>query len=132
VLADGRVLVVGVKVEMMEPTPTAEIFDPRTGAWTAAHSLATGRWGHTAVRLHDGRVLVAGGTTVVCDKGCSRSTVATLEIYDPASDTWSPAGALASAADHPAMAVMADGRVIIAGGHAEAQRCRAQSTIWSP
>jgi N-acetylneuraminic acid mutarotase len=132
-LADGRVLVVGGDLGIMDPTADVEIFDPSSATWTAAKPLATGRWGHAAVLLHDGRVLVAGGTTVVCENtGCTRKTVATLEVWDPARDTWSPAGELAVAADRPAMAVMADGRVVIAGGHAEVYQCLAATAIWSP
>ena len=51
-LSDGTVLVIG---------GTAELYNRASGTFTAATSLLQSRSGHTATRLLDGRVLVAGG-----------------------------------------------------------------------
>jgi hypothetical protein len=59
-----------------------------TNTWSAAGSLTTARLYHTAL-LPSGKVLVAGGY----DAGSLAST----ELYDPASNTWSAAGSLATA-----------------------------------
>src|SRR5690349_4204630 len=68
------------------------------------------RRGHTATRLADGRVLIAGGEN-------SSGTLNETEIYDPASGIFSAAANMATArADHSAT-LLADGRVLIAGGH---------------
>jgi N-acetylneuraminic acid mutarotase len=121
-LLDGRVLVVGGNP--YEPlagcdTPscsaeqaTAELFDPKTGRWSATGHMSVGRAGHTATRLADGRVLVAGGV----GGGISlRST----DIYAPATGTWSKTGAMAAGrAGHGAVA-LADGSVLVAGGFGE-------------
>jgi len=67
------------------------------------------RRGHTATRLADARVLIAGGEN-------GTGTLNTTEIYDPASGTFSAAANMATArADHSAT-LLADGRVLIAGG----------------
>ena len=42
---------------------TAELFAPESGGFVATGSLITARDGHTATRLVDGTVLIAGGTT---------------------------------------------------------------------
>jgi hypothetical protein len=70
-LDDGSVLVVGgVGYGSASNIPTlasAEIYDPNTGKWTLTKkpmSLKGGRALHTATRLQDGRVLVAGGRTL--------------------------------------------------------------------
>src|SRR5690349_13898481 len=68
------------------------------------------RRGHTATRLADGRVLIAGGEN-------GSGTLNQTELYDPAAGTFSAAANMATArADHSAT-LLADGRVLIAGGH---------------
>ncbi len=65
-LADGTVLAVGGATTGARPVFTgvlpAEIWDPRTGAWTEMAPIATARNYHsTALLRPDGRVLVSGG-----------------------------------------------------------------------
>jgi hypothetical protein len=44
---------------------STERFDPRTGTAAPAAEMQAARVGHTATRLHDGRVLIAGGMSTV-------------------------------------------------------------------
>src|ERR1051325_8209090 len=75
----------------------------------ASASMASERHGHTATRLADGRVLIAGGENT---SGSLNQT----ELYDPAAATFSTSGNMTSArVDHSAT-LLADGRVLIAGG----------------
>src|ERR1044072_2460319 len=68
------------------------------------------RRGHTATRLADGRVLIAGGKN-------STGTLNETELYDPSSGSFSAAANMATArADHSAT-LLPDGRVLIAGGN---------------
>jgi galactose oxidase-like protein/Kelch motif protein len=68
------------------------------------------RRGHTAMRLADGRVLIAGGEN-------STGTLNETELYDPSSGSFSAAANMATArADH-STTLLADGRVLIAGGN---------------
>jgi hypothetical protein len=65
-LADDRVLVAGGNGLCCEdggPRSSSEAYDPTKLGFTSLPSMATAREGHVAVRLGDGRVLVAGGTT---------------------------------------------------------------------
>ncbi|WP_437759564.1 Kelch repeat-containing protein [Sorangium sp. So ce1389] len=96
-LPDGRVLVVGGytlnRNEMPEGRTSVEIYDPATGAWTAAAPTNLPRMQHTATLLPSGRVLVVGGGGTIYG-GTEEEIVVlvdageTAEIYDPASDTW--------------------------------------------
>jgi hypothetical protein len=60
---------------------------------------------HTATRLQDGRVFIAGGITT-----------ATTEIYDPAMQGFSAGPALLATRSSHAAALLADGRVLLFGG----------------
>jgi N-acetylneuraminic acid mutarotase len=110
-LLDGRVLVAGGETSVGPETflSRAEVYDPTTGAWAMTGSLATGRMVHTATRLLDGRVLVAGG------QGAS-GYLASAELYEPTTGNWSPAAALAAARGYPTATPLDDGRVLVVGG----------------
>ncbi len=72
-------------------------------------TMTVARRGHTATRLSDGRVLIAGGEN-------SSGALNESEIYDPATGTFTAAANMGSArVDHTAT-LLADGRVLIAGG----------------
>ena len=75
------------------------------------------RYGHNAVRLNDGRVLVVGGIRdTVKDFVTTTSSVAAAEVYDPVHDTWATTGALLTPRERAASVVLADGRVLLADG----------------
>jgi hypothetical protein len=61
-LPDGRLLVAGGHASDFHGIPDANLFDPLSGAWTAAPPMARGRWYPTATTLADGRLLVLAGT----------------------------------------------------------------------
>jgi MBG domain (YGX type)/Galactose oxidase, central domain len=72
-------------------------------------TMTVERRGHTATRLSDGRVLIAGGEN---GSGALNQT----ELYDPAGGTFAAAANMGAArVDHTAT-LLGDGRVLIAGG----------------
>ena len=84
-LADGRVLGVGLVTVGTAQGSSVEVYDPASGSWTAAGGKGTPpyRNGFTATLLADGRVLVAGGFS---DPQCGDcSTLASALLYDPGS-----------------------------------------------
>lgn len=112
-LNTGKVLVVGGADDPMvagSVTPTAELFDPDSGTWSATGSLREPRDDFTATLLDDGRVLVAGGV----DNW--DNTLASTEIYDPASGTWTPGALLQVGRFLHTATKLGDGTVLMSGG----------------
>jgi len=110
-LRDGRVLIVGGQND--RSLASAEIFDPISGKFSTTGSMSASRENHTATLLADGRVLVAGGNGAGSD---DQVPVASAEIYDPTSATFSPTGSMKTARKRAGATLLADGRVLIAGG----------------
>ena len=73
-LGDGTVLVTGGEYETTPTCTSAELFDPKSGTWTAAPHMLALRDDYTTTLLADGSVLVAGGA--------ADGEPATAELYD--------------------------------------------------
>jgi uncharacterized protein (TIGR03437 family) len=113
-LTNGKVLVVG-GINVLSPcctnTGNAELYDPNTGQFSATGNPATPRSNHIAVRLHNGKVLIASGN------GAPFSNILnTAELYDPATGQWGAAGNLNVARQSPRATLLLDGRVLVTGG----------------
>lgn len=117
-LPDGRVLVAGgahVRDRTTELTrASAEFYDPESGTWAPARPMGDERWGHHAVPLSDGRILVVGGFAAT--GFAVAGTLALCETYDPASDTWAPVGSLRTPRRTHQAVRLADGAVLAIGG----------------
>ncbi|MDO8485346.1 MAG: kelch repeat-containing protein, partial [Candidatus Limnocylindrales bacterium] len=113
-LPDGRVLVTGSYINSGESRASAELYDPNSGSWTATRNMGEGRGGHTATMLPDGRVLVAGGYSGY--NGYSMDSLASAELYDAGSGSWTATGDMAEARDGHTATLLPDGRVLVAGG----------------
>jgi hypothetical protein len=114
-LRNGKVLVAGGMIGAAAQA-SALIYDPASGAWTATASLSAARGSHTATLLPNGKVLVAGGYKVLLAEGYKEDYLASAEIYEPATGTWSPAAPMNNARrDHTAN-LLPNGKVLVAGG----------------
>jgi hypothetical protein len=115
-LHDGRVLVVG-GYGTTGPLASSVLFDPRRAAWVPAGFMTGARGRGGIAVLGDGRVLVAGGSLVPFqDYGVEPSVLTVTEVFDPRSGSWSTTGTLHQARIQPAVTVLADGKVLAAGG----------------
>ena len=82
--------------------------DDQTETWTPTGSLNTKREFHTATLLPDGKVLAAGGG--------NPSTLASAELYDPASGTWTATGSMGIVREFHTATLLLSGKVLVAGG----------------
>ena len=120
-LSDGRVLVLGGRTHPDVWVPAAdstELWDPDSGddsAFVRGKPLREPRSQHTATLLPDGRVLVVGGLWWSTGEALVRSSA---EVWDPVTETFSPAGVLGRGRYEHTATLLPDGRVLIAGGGA--------------
>jgi Tol biopolymer transport system component len=147
-LRDGRVLFAGgyycAAAGQDGIWATAEIYDPTTGSFSPTGSMHAPREFHTATLLADGRVLIAGGlsgapattsTAILASfetAETSASVLATAEIYDPATGTFSKTGSMSTFRDHHTATLLEDGRVLVAGGGGEAYASSTSADVYDP
>jgi hypothetical protein len=114
-LANGKVLLVGGEGGPGGGTPvaTAELYDPATGTFSVTGSMATPRTLHTASILGNGKVLVTGGLWT----HTARAILDTAEVYDPATGTFLATGPMTAARYWQTATVLANGKVLVAGGY---------------
>jgi uncharacterized protein DUF6603/galactose oxidase-like protein len=107
---------------------TAERYDPDTGAWTPAGDLPGGRGRHRSLPLRSGGVLVIGGTSGPTHAASFRD----VAVYEPSAGTWTATGRLAAGRSGFAATELTDGRVLVAGGAANAGVPIATTEIFTP
>ena len=118
-LPDGRVLVAGGDsgyYAVPRALASAELYDPVSGAWTTTGPMITGRYRHTATLLPDGKVLVAGGNVSSSAQVGSDCCLASAELYDPRTGTWTATGSMIDARVAHSATLLLDGTVLVAGG----------------
>ncbi|HKP03894.1 MAG TPA: kelch repeat-containing protein [Chthoniobacterales bacterium] len=130
-LPNGKVLVAGGLEEgiNLNTLASAELFDPASGTWTATGSLATGRFSHTATLLPDGRLLVAGGEHFFQS---GQNILASAELYDPASGTWTTTGSMANARITHRASLLANGKVLVVGGYKQGGILLNSAELYNP
>ncbi|MBN2498565.1 MAG: hypothetical protein JXR96_28500 [Deltaproteobacteria bacterium] len=132
-LDDGRVLIAGGVIRLGQGVTvyldTAEIYDPLTGQHSVlldssgdAAKMTASRAFHTATRLRDGRVLIAGGVGRIDDVA---TALRSAEIFDPTRDIFVPSGdadSLSTPTDmgapraHHCATLLATGEALLTGG----------------
>ncbi len=111
-LPSGKVLVVGGLGSTSLAVATAELYDPATGTWAPAASMSTARSSPTGTLLPDGKVLLSGGQTGLV----LPTSIASAELYDPATNTWTAAGTLSTGRSLHTATLLPNGKVLVAGG----------------
>jgi hypothetical protein len=97
-LNDGRVLLVGgilgapSQLDLAAFVAEVELFDPATERFEQGAALASPRSQPSATRVADGRVVVLGGNTR--NESMLTAPALTIEVWDPASESFSSPGEL--------------------------------------
>lgn len=144
-LPSGKLLIAGGLVATSrrpEETAQTKIYDPATNTWVSAKPMALARDSHTATLLPSGQVLVTGSPGDPLADGLLNGTDR-AELYEPATDTWSPAGTMKSRHREPSATLLPSGTVLVVGksdvmaidGDAEvvsAELYNPQTNTWSP
>jgi N-acetylneuraminic acid mutarotase len=112
-LRDGRILIVGGVDRNDVELASAELFDPKTGKFAPAGEMSVARAAHTATLLGDGRVAIVGGSN---GRYPNMNVQRSVEVYDPATNRFSVAGALHVARQKHGAVLLEDGRVLVVGG----------------
>jgi hypothetical protein len=141
-LPDGKVLVAGGMDSdddaSWKALASAELYDPRTGAWSATGSMLHPRAWHTATLLPNGLVLVAGGQCPgLYEKGCPTlgdpsGAMADAELYDPKTGTWKTTGSMTSPRFEHTATLLADGKVLVAGAELAPDLLIASTELYDP
>ena len=79
--------------------------------------MITGRWMAKATLLGNGTVLIAGGN-VPFALGGTGTTLASAELYNPATGTFSAAGSMTTARQEDTTTLLPNGTVLVTGGAA--------------
>jgi V8-like Glu-specific endopeptidase len=136
VLETGRVMVAGGQDLSWDGTQhasflaTVRSFNPATNAWSTLAPLAKARAGAALVELHNGLVLAAAGR--IDGPTISGAATRTAEAYDAVRAGWLPAPMLVAAHAEPGGALLADGRVLVAGGGTTATETYVPGDILPP
>ena len=102
----------GYGVDVKE-LPTVEMYDPATDTWTQKADMPTPR--ETSTCVVDGKIYAIGGAAATNYKKNKPWRLATVEVYDPATDTWEKVRDMNHARAYAALSVV-NGEIYATGG----------------
>jgi uncharacterized repeat protein (TIGR02543 family) len=126
-LSNGKVLVVAGGDSVLYAS--AELFDPQTETWELTGSTSIPRFLHTATLLPNGKVLIVGGAY---DTWEINNQLASAELYDPETGTWSTTGSLNQGRYYHAATLLPSGEVLISGGSSAGNNYFNSAEIYNP
>ncbi|MDE0684448.1 MAG: sigma-70 family RNA polymerase sigma factor [Candidatus Poribacteria bacterium] len=123
-VVNGKVFVIGGNIQLKRDefgdlsTSRVEMYDPKTDTWEQKASIPTARSG-VSVSVVDGKIYAIGGTktkTIQVPRGFSSESeeLATVEMYDPVTDTWTQKADLPT--PKKTMTCVVSGKIYAIGG----------------
>lgn len=116
-LPNGKVLFSG-GFDGTNALATAELYDPASGSFSSTGKLNVARAGPSSTLLSTGKVLLAGGVFFTGTPPFSLVAhyLASAELYDPMTGTFSLTGSLHTARAGQSATVLSNGNVLMAAG----------------
>ena len=119
VVINGKIYAIGGEHRRENGAPlfSVEAYDPATDTWTQITNLPEARY-HHASSVVDGKIYVFGGNGVIWRRGQPIHKIfSTLDVYNPATNTWEQKADMLTARSVPSTAV-ANGKIYAVGGWA--------------
>jgi hypothetical protein len=128
-LLNGTVLFNGGDADL-GPSTEAWLYHPSSGTFQATSPMTSPRSEHTATLLPDGTLFVAGSSEE--DPGANARGISATESYDPISATFLHSPDLIVPRFQHTATLLADGRVLIAGGATGPTTVLSTTEIYAP
>ena len=116
-VVNGKIYVIGGAIDSSDfaATSAVEVYDPATDNWETRTDMPAALWSPAAAAV-DGKIYVIGGGTG--DALGDRSFYSTVQVYDPAGDTWDTAADMPTARGILGASVV-DDKIYAVGGSSE-------------
>jgi len=126
-LPDGKVLVAG-GISDYQDVASAEVYDPSASKFTSTGSMSDARQfcglANHPVTLQNGKVLVTGGY--------NGQVLATAELYDESSGSFSQTGSMSIGRWCPTVTLLKTGKVLVAGGYDSNGTYQSSAELYDP
>ena len=137
-LPDGKILISGGYASHRKSygtkldTSVVEVFDVTSTKFSEVSPMTHAKRDHTSLLLSDGRVIVMGGLVDDTVDGPKRDTLASTEIYDPESDSWSLGAVMAQGRGLHTATTLLDGKILVIGGVNTARQTINSAELYDP
>jgi hypothetical protein len=130
-LTTGRVLIAGGSADDKSALSSAELYDPSSRTFVMTGNMINPRLQHTATLLPTGKILIAGGASQA-DYVSGDSALASAELYDPGTGTFSATGDMTIARWYHTATLLNNGKVLVAGGMTIGGGLLASAELYDP